>query len=49
MKEIAVLIQEMQDREAKRIKRIQEQIKRGCDKCSQWDDYNGCDKCEGGE
>lgn len=25
---------------------ITSQIKKGCDKCSQWDDYWGCNKCE---
>ena len=47
-KEIDILkiIEKMNEEEIKRQKMISEQIKRGCNKCSQWDDYYGCTKCE---
>ena len=39
-------IREQQKQEEERQKMIAEQIRKGCDKCSQWDSYWGCDKCE---
>ena len=39
------VIKEMQEEENKRIKILIEGINKGCNKCSQWDDYWGCDKC----
>lgn len=44
--DIEKFIQEMQEKEEARQKMIAEQIKKGCDRCSQWDEYFGCDKCE---
>lgn len=38
-------LQEQEIKEKIRQKIIAEQIKKGCDKCSQWDEYFGCDKC----
>ena len=32
--------------EKERIERLQEQLKKGCGNCSQWDSYWGCSKCE---
>ena len=37
---------EQQKKENDRQKMIAEQIRRGCDKCSQWDEYFGCCKCD---
>jgi hypothetical protein len=37
--------EELEEKESHRKERIEEQIKMGCDKCSQWDEYFGCDKC----
>jgi len=31
--------------EKERLEMIERQIKMGCNKCSQWDEYWGCDKC----
>ena len=39
-------MEKIQHEEKERIKTIEKQIKKGCDKCSQWDEYFGCDKCE---
>lgn len=33
-------------KEKERIETLKKQIKKGCDKCSQWDEYYGCCKCE---
>jgi hypothetical protein len=40
------IIEELQIKEQKRIKEIQSEIQKGCDKCSQWDEYFGCCKCQ---
>lgn len=37
---------EMQAEEKARKEILTEQIKKGCDQCSQWNEYFGCDKCE---
>jgi len=39
------MLERLQQREEKRKEIISSQIKKGCDKCSQWDEYFGCDKC----
>ena len=39
------IMKELQEDEEKRKQFVAEQIRKGCDKCSQWDDYWGCDKC----
>lgn len=39
-------LEEYTKKEQERVNIIEEQIKKGCDKCSQWDEYFGCDKCE---
>lgn len=39
-------MEKMQKEEEARKEMIGSQIKKGCDKCSQWDEYFGCDKCE---
>jgi len=36
----------LQQREEERKTIISSQIKKGCNKCSQWNEYYGCDKCE---
>lgn len=46
MLDVEKFMQEQNDKETARLKMIAEQIKKGCDKCSQWDEYSGCDKCE---
>ena len=33
-------------KEKERLEVLERQIKKGCDKCSQWDEYWGCNKCE---
>ena len=38
-------LDEQKRQEDARQKMIAEQIRKGCDKCSQWDEYFGCDKC----
>ena len=40
------LIEKMQKEEEARKQMISSQIEKGCNKCSQWDEYFGCDKCE---
>lgn len=47
MKEINFeeLFARLQKEEEERQKMIASQIRKGCDKCSQWDSYWGCDKC----
>jgi hypothetical protein len=40
------IIEELQIKEQNRIIEIQSEIKKGCDKCSQWDEYFGCCKCD---
>ena len=40
-------LQEQEIKEKARREMIAEQIKKGCEKCSQWDEYFGCCKCEG--
>ena len=40
------LFARLQKEEEDRKKMIASQIRKGCDKCSQWDDYWGCTKCE---
>lgn len=40
------IVKELQKIEEKRIKIIQEGMQKGCDKCSQWDEYFGCCKCQ---
>ena len=42
------MLERLREREEKRKEMISSQIRKGCDKCSQWDDYWGCDKCERG-
>ncbi len=37
---------EQEEKEKERLNRLNVQIKKGCNRCSQWDDYYGCDKCE---
>lgn len=37
---------EKRKEEEERVKILEEQIRKGCDKCSQWDSYWGCTKCE---
>ena len=44
--DIVTLLEELNEKEQNRLKILQEQINKGCDHCSQWDDYFGCDKCE---
>ncbi len=39
-------MKDRQEAEQKRLTMLVEQIVKGCDKCSQWDSYYGCDKCE---
>ncbi len=39
-------IKEMTEREKTRLETIQKGINMGCDKCSHWDSYYGCDRCE---
>lgn len=46
MKTMEQLMEEIQKREEARKEMIASQIAKGCDKCSQWDEYFGCDKCE---
>lgn len=43
--DIQKFITEWNLKEQKRLEALQEQIKKGCDKCSQWNEYYGCDKC----
>lgn len=43
---IAQLMKKTQKKEETRKKMIASQIGKGCDKCSQWDEYFGCDKCK---
>ena len=38
---------DLQAEEKRRKEMLTEQIKKGCDRCSQWDEYFGCNKCEG--
>ena len=40
------MIERLEQREEERKEIISAQIKKGCDKCSQWNEYFGCDKCE---
>ena len=44
--DVEKFIKEIEQEEKRRIAMIENQIKKGCDKCSQWDEYFGCDKCE---
>jgi hypothetical protein len=46
MLNIDELLNELKEKEQKRLQIIQEQINKGCSHCSQWDEYWGCDKCE---
>lgn len=39
-------LQKLHEEEKCRKQMIENQIRKGCDKCSQWDEYFGCDKCE---
>lgn len=43
--DIQKFITEWNLKEQKRLELLQEQIKKGCNKCSQWNEYYGCDKC----
>ena len=43
--DIEKFIREWNLKEQKRIAVLQEQINKGCNKCSQWNEYYGCDKC----
>ena len=47
MIDIVKLIDEQEEKEKARKEMIAEQIKKGCNKCSQWDEYFGCCRCEG--
>lgn len=40
------LMEKIQKREEARKKMIASQIEKGCNKCSQWNEYFGCDKCK---
>ena len=37
---------ELREQEKRRVEMLEKQIKMGCSKCSQWDSYWGCTKCE---
>lgn len=39
-------MKEQTHKEKERIKMLENQAKKGCLKCSQWDEYFGCTKCE---
>ena len=43
---IEQFMKDKQEAEQKRLAMLAEQIAKGCNKCSQWDSYYGCDKCE---
>lgn len=40
------MLERLQEREEERREMISSQISKRCDKCSQWDEYYGCDRCE---
>ena len=44
--ELKEFFEELKREEEERLKMISHQIEMGCDKCSQWDEYHGCNKCE---
>ena len=48
MKEINIeeLFARLEKEEKERQNLISNQIRKGCEKCSQWDSYWGCDRCE---
>ena len=39
------ILERLQKEEEARKEMIASQISKGCNKCSQWDEYFGCDKC----
>ena len=43
---ISTILEEIKQKEEQRLKMLQLQINMGCDKCSQWDEYYGCNKCD---
>lgn len=45
MKNVNEIIEELDKKEKERINNRQKEIKKGCDKCSQWDEYFGCSRC----
>ena len=47
MKSMNEIIDELDKKEKERIKARQEEIKKGCSKCSQLDEHFGCNKCKG--
>jgi len=40
------VFKEMRKQEECRINNVNNGIKKGCENCSQWDEYWGCNKCE---
>lgn len=46
MKDFDELLKEYVENDKLKIAMMENQLKKGCKNCSQWDDCWGCDKCE---
>lgn len=40
------VVEKLKKEEENRIKNIENGVKRGCEKCTHWNDYFGCFKCK---